>query len=91
MEFSLQDGITDAFHTFIRPPSSVVPLGYGYLMQKAADETHRLTVDDDPLHDSAASDYKLIVDHIMRRINPRGIDEPMTPIYTSMDGVEKVG
>ena len=49
LQFNLQEGIIDTFHTFIKPPDSSIPLGYGYEMQKNADDTHGITLDDDPM------------------------------------------
>lgn len=82
LEFSLEEGIVETFHSFIRPPKHVVPLGYGYVMQKQADETHRVTMDEDPMISSEASSYDIIVDHIVKRINPGGLQKPICPIYT---------
>ena len=33
LEFSLVDGIIETFQSFIRPPDSEVPLGYGFKIQ----------------------------------------------------------
>ena len=33
VEFSLADGITNFLHTFMKPPESMVPIGYAYEMQ----------------------------------------------------------
>ena len=47
--YFFQEGIIDTFHTFIKPPNEAIPLGYGYLIQKNADDTHGITLDDDPM------------------------------------------
>ena len=50
LQFNLQDGIIDTFHTFIKPPNEAIPLGYGYEISKNADDTHGITLDDDPMY-----------------------------------------
>ena len=38
VEFSLADGITNFLHTFMKPPDSMVPIGYAYEIQCNADK-----------------------------------------------------
>ena len=82
LEFNLKEGIVDTFQSFVRPPDSCVPLGYGFKIQSKADETHRLTMDEDPMLHPGSSDIVTIVDNILQRINPGGIREAVTPVYT---------
>ena len=82
LEFNLKDGILDTFQSFVRPPDSCVPLGYGFKIQSKADETHRLTMDEDPMLHPGSADIGTIVDNILKRVNPGGIREAVTPIYT---------
>jgi len=90
LQFNLQEGIIDTFHTFIKPPDSSIPLGYGYEMQKNADDTHGITLDDDPMWHENSTSYKEIATRIMKRINPGGVREAVWPIYTLGDDEEMV-
>ena len=82
LEFNLQDGILDTFQSFIRPPDDVVPLGYGFKIQSKADESHRLTMDEEPMYHDLSSSLQEIVDNILKRINPGGVHEAIWPVYT---------
>ena len=82
LQFNLKDGIIDTFHTFLRPPDATVPLGYGYLIHKNANETHGLTMEEDPICHPSSSAHETIAKKIISRINPGGINEAIWPIYT---------
>jgi len=82
LEFNLVDGIIETFQSFIRPPDKEVPLGYGFKIQTKADESHRLTMDEDPMWDPISSSYETIMGKIMKKINPGGVHEAIAPVYT---------
>ena len=82
LEFNLQDGILDAFQSFIRPPDDAVPIGYGFKIKSKADESHRLTMDEEPMYQDMASSLREIADNILKRINPGGVQEAIWPLYT---------
>ena len=82
LQFNLIDGIVDTFHTFIRPPDGAVPLGYGYLIHKNANEKHGLTMEEDPICHPSSSAHEVIARKIIDKINPGGIHEAIWPIYT---------
>lgn len=90
LQFNLQDGILHTFHTFVAPPADEIPLGFGYEIQKNADDTHGLTMDDDPMLHEKSSGYSEIARKIMANINPGGINEAIWPIFTLEDDEEMV-
>lgn len=82
VEFDLANGIIGTLHTFIRPPNDEIPLGFGFEIQKNADERHGLTLEDDPMLIENSSDFQTIIDKIMLKINPGGVRQPVFPLYT---------
>ena len=52
VEFSLSKGVTRYLHTFIRPDD--VPMGYGYIIQKNSQDSHRIDLEIEPMNTIAA-------------------------------------
>ena len=80
VEFSLSKGVTRYLHTFIRPDD--VPMGYGYIIQKNSQDSHRIDLDIEPMNTIAAKNPSYAVRKMLDMICPEGTVHVMPPLYT---------
>ena len=60
LEFSLYDGITKIFHSFVNP-HQWIPLGYAYAIQQNANGRHNLDPKREPLMEEMACSHETII------------------------------
>ncbi|TRY63896.1 hypothetical protein TCAL_07261 [Tigriopus californicus] len=87
-EFSIENGVTRIFETFIKPWN--IPLGYGYNIRKVAETTHRIHMDSTPMCHPLASDYDRLFKGLLDFLCQNEDFDHLPPIYTLSDQVPKV-
>ena len=82
LEYSLANGISTIFHTYMRPEDSRIPLGYSYEIQQNAAEFHGLPLGCEPMKMKYASSWSSIVASFLDMVNPKRYDEAFPPLFT---------
>ena len=82
IEFSLKDGISTIFHTYMRPEDFRIPVGYSFTIQQNASESHGLPFDAEPMQMKEASSWSWIVAKFLDMVNPKRYDEAFPPLFT---------
>lgn len=90
VEFSLGTGIAVTLQTFVRPPKSTIPVGYGYTISKHAKETHGLELDSEPMETELAKDYENMATQILSMLDPFKRGGELPPLYTMEEDVDRV-
>ena len=82
LEFSLKDGISTIFHTYMRPEDFRIPVGYSFSIRQNASESHGLPLDAGPMQMREASSWSWIVAKFLDMVNPKRYDEAFPPLFT---------
>ena len=82
IEFSVKDGISKIFHTYMRPEDFRIPVGYSFTIQQNASESHGLPLDSEPMQMKEASCWSWIVANFLDMVNPKRFDEAFPPLFT---------
>ena len=82
IEFSLKDGISTVFNTYMSPEEHRIPMGYSFEIQQNASESHGLPLDCEPMRMREASSWSWIVAKFLDMVNPLRYDEAFPPLFT---------
>ena len=82
LQFSLDEGISTIFHTYMRPEDFRIPLGYGFEIQQNAEDEHGLPFSAEPMKLKEASAWSCIVAQFLDLVNPKRYDEAFPPLFT---------
>ena len=82
LQFSLEEGISTIFHTYMRPEDFRIPLGYGFEIQQNAEDEHGLPFSAEPMKLKEASAWSCIVAQFLDLVNPKRYDEAFPPLFT---------